>query len=542
MIVNARKRFCLALILFFALALTACWRASKSPPITNEEQVDQIDRRSDLPLGNSIQRDLAEIKSRGTLTVLAQYNSTTYFFYRGGQMGYEYELLREFARENSLTLNMVAVTDRKSLYAMLNAGDGDIVAARLIPTEEDKKNVSFTRALYQTEPALVQQEIAPENSNMSEAKKKALESEPEPETPEFPEIEIKAQRISKPAELSGETVHVPEKSPYKRTLLELEDEISGDIHVVETESQIGDEALAQKVAKGEVDFTVMQDNVAQLKEAEFENLKVRPVVGRSHSVTWAVRKNAPQLLDALNAWIDKKDNTAFYNLLYKKYFVDRRKYRERVASEYLTSTTGKLSEFDPLLRQYASELGWDWRLFASQAFQESRFNPNARSWAGAIGLLQIMPGTAQMFSLGDIKDPEQNVRGAIKFLKWLENRWEHRIADKNERLKFILASYNAGWGHVEDAQRLAEKHGGDPEKWNHVSYWLLQLSTSRHNTEEVVRYGFCRGTEPVDYVNSILTRFEHYKKLVAETPQTANADKPPRRKNSKNSLLLSAKS
>ena len=183
-------------------------------------------------------------------------------------------------------------------------------------------------------------------------------------------------------------------------------------------------------------------------------------------------------------------------------------------SEYLTSTTGKLSEFDPVIKQYAGELGWDWRLLASQAFQESRFKPAARSWAGATGLLQLMPATAREFGVTNALDPTENVQGAVKFLQWLQRYWAKRIPDENERLKFVLASYNTGAGHVEDAQRLTEKYGGDPQKWDDVSYWLLQKSTQQYSGDEVVKFGFCRGLEPVNYVTNILERFDHYKQFV----------------------------
>jgi membrane-bound lytic murein transglycosylase F len=458
-----------------------------------------------------IKRDLAEIKERGQLTVLAPYNSTTYFLYRGEPLGYEYELLQAFAKEQGLGLKVIVATDRKSFYSMLNAGDADLVAARLIPTEEDKRDVAFTRELYRTEPALVQQELPPDKANLPAAAEKALQPGP---ADELPEMDIQARRVTRPSQLAGETVTLPEKSAYRRTLLELSDNISGDINVVEMGGKIEDEALAEKVAKGEVEFTVMQGNLAELKEAEFQNLKVRPIVGRSHSVAWAVRKNSPALASELNRWIEEKQNGSLFDRLYKKYFIDRRSYRERVTSEYLTSTTGKLCEFDELIKKYASELNWDWRLLASQAFQESRFKPAARSWAGATGLLQLMPRTAREYGVHDPLNPEDNVAGAVRFLKWLTERWSKRISNDEERLKFVLASYNCGAGHVEDAQRLTEKYGGDPLRWDDVSYWLLQKSSQQYSTDPVVKFGFCRGIEPVTYVSLILERFDHYRQFV----------------------------
>lgn len=474
--------------------------------------VDQIDRRENVPMTQpAVARDLAQIRERGTLVVLAPYNSTTYFIYRGEPLGYEYELLQAFARELGVALKMIVVTDRKSLLPLLNSGEGDLVASRLVPTAEDEAHASFTRALYRTEPALVQQESSPDTAGSGT--EKALEQGP---ANPLPEVDIQARLISQPAQLAGETVYLPEKSAYRRTLVELADEVSGDIHVIEASGEMQDEALAQKVARGEVEFTVMQSNLAELKEAEFKNLRVRPVLGRAHSVAWAVRRNSPDLLGALNEWIEDKQqkNNSLFDRLYKKYFIDRRAHVERVASEYLTSSTGRLCPFDELLKRHSATVGWDWRLLAAQTYQESRFKPDARSWAGATGLLQLMPPTAREFGVHNPLDPEDNVQGACKFLKWLTDYWTDRIPDEGERLKFILASYNTGAGHVEDAQRLTEKYGGNPQKWDDVSYWLLQKSTQQYSTDPVVKFGFCRGLEPVNYVSHIIERFEHYKQYL----------------------------
>lgn len=465
----------------------------------------------EVPLDPPIERDWAAIKERGTLVVLAPYNSTTYFLYRGEPLGYEYELLKTFAQENNLALQVEVVTNQKTLFQRLNRGEGDLAAARLIPEEDDKTRISFTQALYSTEPALVQQRSAPDNSNLTELAKTEIKSEPTEVKSD--EIEISARLITRPSQLAGKEVTLPEGSVYHKTLIELEDEISGDIEVVEVGGKTDDEALVAKVAKGDVEYTVIQDNVASLKESYFTNIKIRPIVGASHKVSWAVRKNAPALLSKLNNWIAEKQKGALFNTLYKKYFTDRKGYKERVESEYLTSTTGKLCPYDQLLKRYATELNWDWRLLAAQTFQESRFKPAARSWAGATGLLQLMPATAREYGVKNVLDPEDNVRGAVKFLVWLTKYWK-KIPDEAERLKFILASYNTGAGHVEDAQRLTEKYGGNPLVWNDVAYWLLQKSKVQYSTDPVVKYGFCRGIEPVTYVALILDRFNHYKQFV----------------------------
>jgi membrane-bound lytic murein transglycosylase F len=511
-----------SLLLFIALCLLfpGCKRFRAPKTL---EAVDHIDRRTNLQIGEPIRRDLGEIKQGGTLTVLTPYNSTSYFIYRGEPFGYEYELLQAFAKQHGVALKMVVVTDPKSLLPLLNSGEGDIAAGRLIKTPEAESAVSFSRALYRSEPALVQQEKAP--TAPDKGADKALKPGPAEETPE---IDIQARLITNPAQLAGETVTVTENSPHERTLIELSDQISGDIAIVEMGGKIQDETLAQKVARGEVEFTVMQSNLAELKEAEFKNLKVRPILGRAQTVAWAVRNNSPELLSQLNSWIEEKQNGSLFDRLYKKYFVDRRSYLERVTSQYLTSTTGKLCEYDELLKRGAAELNWDWRLLAAQTFQESRFKPDARSWAGATGLLQLMPATGRQYGVKNPLDPEDNVAGAVRFLKWLTQYWLDRIPDEQERLKFILASYNTGAGHVDDAQRLTVKYGGNPQSWEDVSYWLLQKSTQQYSSDPVVKFGFCRGMEPVNYVDFILKRFEHYKQFVVNEERRTRLTKPRR--------------
>jgi membrane-bound lytic murein transglycosylase F len=503
------QTFRLLCLLLCACLLLLPSASCKRGPKTKLEPVDEIVRKSGVaPPPEPVRRDLAEIRERGTLTVLAPYNSTTYFVYRGEPLGYEYELLREFAAAEGLKLKMVVVTDPKSLLPLLNGGEGDVAAARLVPNPDNETQAAFTRSLYETEPALVQQEAAPETA--SKVVEKALA--PGPADPS-PEVDLPARLVSHPAQLAGKRVDLPEKSPYSRTLVELADAISGDIHVVEL-GEVQDEALARKIARGEVEFTVMQSNLAELKEAEFSNLKVRPVLGRRHGVAWALRKNSPELRAALDRWIEDKQNAGLFARTYKKYFVDMRGYIERATSDFLTSSTGKLCPYDELLKRHAPEVGWDWRLLASQMYQESRFKPDAKSWAGASGLLQLMPGTARQVGVRDPFDPEDNVRGGVRYIRWLTDFWDERITDEGERLKFILASYNTGAGHVEDAQRLASKYGGDPLRWADVSYWLLQKSTQRYSTDEVVKFGFCRGLEPVNYVDHILRRYDHYKEFV----------------------------
>src|SRR5437588_10627938 len=183
-------------VLGFLLPLVASSSGCHRKVYAEFEQIDPIDRRSNLPMVGPINRDLTDIKKVGTLTVLAPYNATTYFIYRGEPLGYEYELLQSFAKDQGLALKMVVVADSKSLFTILNSGEGDIAANRLVPTPENEADVSFTHALYRTAPVLVQQEEPP--AKAGKGTEKALAPGPADQTPE---VDIQARLITKPSQL-----------------------------------------------------------------------------------------------------------------------------------------------------------------------------------------------------------------------------------------------------------------------------------------------------------------------------------------------------
>ncbi|MFQ5584095.1 MAG: transglycosylase SLT domain-containing protein, partial [Calditrichia bacterium] len=173
-----------------------------------------------------------------------------------------------------------------------------------------------------------------------------------------------------------------------------------------------------------------------------------------------------------------------------------------------------LNEYDDIIKAFADSLDWDWRLLASQIYQESRFDPAVRSWAGAVGLMQLMPRTARKYGAVNILEPYDNILAGTNYLHWLENYWA-KIRDEQERIKFVLASYNTGFGHVEDARSLAKKYGKNPDKWEgNVREYVLKLSAKEFYNDEVVKHGYCRGEEPVRYVDEIFKRYKDYKRLI----------------------------
>jgi membrane-bound lytic murein transglycosylase F len=312
-----------------------------------------------------VDRDLEDLREESVLRVLVTTDSTSYFLYRGTPMGYDYGLLKRFANQHELALEVVLVRDREELVERLDRGDGDVGAARLIPDYDAGSGPAWTLALYETPPALVQREGPPLGTPPIVAE--TLEEGPpsdrafDPERIGMEPREIRARLLRRRSEVAGEAVAVPDHSEYSERALELFDVEGDEVEVVEVEDVASYETLIRQVARGEVRLAASPRNLAALTESYFTNVVVYPTLGPTHPTAWAVRRNAPDLLAALNAFLAQDGELPRYDELYAKYFVDRQGYREREESEYLTSVTGRLSAYDDLLRQQAAQLGWDWR-------------------------------------------------------------------------------------------------------------------------------------------------------------------------------------
>jgi membrane-bound lytic murein transglycosylase F len=170
-----------------------------------------------------------------------------------------------------------------------------------------------------------------------------------------------------------------------------------------------------------------------------------------------------------------------------------------------------------MIRRFSASINWDWRLLASLICQESHFDPTVESYTGAFGLMQVMPDTGDNFGIDITSSPENNLKAGIRYISWLHSIFDSKIPDEKERINFILASYNAGPGHVLDAMKLAEKNGMNPRVWDgNVALWLLKKSEPRYFRDSVVKNGYFRGIESVKFVSEVLTRFERYKNIIPQ--------------------------
>ncbi|MEF8984720.1 MAG: transporter substrate-binding domain-containing protein [Bacteroidales bacterium] len=438
---------------------------------------------------------LDKIRQEGKLVAITDYNSTNYFIYRGRTMGFQYELLKKFANHLDVELEIQVNKELEKSFQLMEDGKCDVLAFSLTITEARKKRMDFTVPYAQTRQVLVQRK--PENWR------------------EMSKREIERNLVRNQLELDNKVIYVRANSSYVTRLKNLSEEIGGGIRIIEKENY-SEEQLIALVAQGEIDYTVCDENVAKVNATYYPRLDVETAISFPQNLAWGVPRKADSLLAEVDSWLTEYKSTIDYAMLYNKYFRNRKSAFIR-KSDYYTISSGKISPYDDLIKAYSDEIDWDWKLLASLIFQESRFNPTARSWAGAYGLMQLMPSVIGRFDVNNKSLPEQNIRGGVNFLEWLEEQVKKQgIKDEEELIKFVLASYNVGLGHVLDARRLTEKYNGSPDKWENVKEYILKKSNPEYYNDEVVYYGYCRGIETYNYVDQILDRYEHYKNIIEE--------------------------
>ena len=236
----------------------------------------------------------------------------------------------------------------------------------------------------------------------------------------------------------------------------------------------------------------------------------------TRKASWVVRHNSPNLARAVQNWFQTHVQ-AIHEIYNKENQLKTIKTSARILRRAIVKNPSKgiISDYDAIYKKYSRQLGWDWKLLAAQSYQESAFDPKATSWAGARGLMQLMTTTAQQVgvALENIYNPEENIRGGVKYLHYLHNHFKD-ITNPTEKINFVLAAYNCGTAHVRDAQALAQKYGKNPNVWkDNVDQYILLLQEAEYNRDPIVKNGYCRGSETYNYVNSIMSIYSQYRKI-----------------------------
>ena len=439
-------------------------------------------------------RDLDAILAEGKIRAVTNVNQTSYFIYKGEPMGFHFELLKKFADHQDLELEIITSNDIDEALEYLQTGAADLVAIGLSVSADRKEMMRFTDPLIQATQVLVQRRPAGWNR--------------------MTEDEIAEKLVRNQLDLAEKTVYVQKGSSYAQRLYNLERESGMDIGVIEVPYDA--EELARQVARGEIEYTVCDDYMSNIICSLYPELDLSTPVSFPLNISWSVRKDGTDgLVNELNRWIAGFKTTREYARLERKYFSGSRPASIAGSEYFATNGGGKVSPFDDIIKKCSETIGWDWRLVAALIYQESRFNPSVISPRGAYGLMQVMPATGEHFGLDVTHSVENNIRAGISYIRMLDDLFANWVSDPDERVKFILASYNAGHGHVIDAIKLAEKNGLDAGKWeDNVSLFLERKSDPVFYDDPVVRNGRLKqGVQVNAYVADILKRYEHYRNI-----------------------------
>ncbi len=420
-----------------------------------------------------------------TLHVATLYSPESYFIYRGQEMGYDYELVTALAVDNGMVLKFDIAPSLSRAIELLDSGKVDLIAYEVPVTAEYKEKVVACGPENITTQVLVQ--------------------------PRKGEEEL----ITDVTDLVGKDVYVEADSKYEARIRNLNEELGGGIriHPVNRDTLITEDLIAM-VSDGDIPLTVVDSDIARINKTYYADLDITLPLSFEQRSGWAVAPDRKWLGDSIDAWLNQDSPRSEQAMLLKRYFEMS---KTEPGNGRFNAAGGRVSPFDHIFKTHAANYGWDWKLLASQAYVESKFDSTAVSWAGARGLMQIMPRTARGYgqSAKSVMKNDVAVGTALKFLSDLDRQLTPSVPDESERKKFVLASYNTGLGHVRDAMALAKKHGLDPTKWdNNVAKAILWKSNPKYYKDPVVKFGYSRGRETFDYVNRI---YSYYAKAKTKT-------------------------
>lgn len=404
-------------------------------------------------------------------------------------MGLEYEILKEFAKDLGVQLEIKMVPNIDEIATLLNKGEGDIISCNLTITKERSKIFAFTKSYLRSSQVLVQRK--PKDWRSMKTR------------------EWKEQVITDPLQLIQKTVYVWKNSSYYNRLIYLQEELGDTIYIEGVDGDVIPEELIEQVSEGIIDYTVTDENVAKMNSRFYTNLNIDLNLSIKQQIAFAMRKESPILLERLNTWLEDFMQTSTFRYIKHKY-LDISQFSSKAQDEYSTLGGKRISKFDKSIKKVAKEFKWDWRLLAALIYQESKFKTEQTSWAGAYGLMQFMPGTGPSYGVYPNSPPDVQIRGGMKKLNKNFSDWD-MVSDSIQRIKFTLATYNAGLGHVQDARLLAKKYGDNQNIWdNNVEKYILLLSKPKYYREKGLKNGYLRGTETYNYVREIFSRYTEY--------------------------------
>lgn len=413
---------------------------------------------------------LDAILNAGEITVITRNNAHTYYLYRGQEMGFEYDLAKAFADYLGVKLKVKIGEKWEGMIPALIDGTTNFIAASLTITEKRLEQVAFSKGYMP-----IQQHIIVHKNNRG---------------------------ITMAEDLEGKSVHVRRGTSYQERLNELKEQ-GIDIQIV-LHDDLPTEELIRRVAEKEIEVTIADSNIALLNRRYYPKAIVAGPISEKEYIGWAVNPNAHKLLERINSFFTTIMENGKYGKIYNQYYkdidifdyLDLRTYHRRIKT--------RLPRYSRIIKEAAKKHDFDWRLISAQIYQESHFNPGARSHAGAYGLMQLTQSTAASLEVKRIFNPIQNINGGVQHLKNLYDHFDQ--AKDQDRLFIALAAYNVGQGHIWDARNLARTMNLDPNLWTSLAKTLPMLRYRKYYKN--AKYGYCRGTEPVKYIKQIMIYYD----------------------------------
>ena len=432
---------------------------------------------------------LDHLMDKGVLVAVTNCAPFNYKMQDSHPTGFEYELLNDFCNSMGIKLELVVNDNLDTCFQMLDSCKVDVVATGLGLTKEVKNHFLATNPIILQKSVLVQR-LPKGWSSMSTVN------------------EVENQLLRSPIDLARKTIYVPKGSHAVKSLEHLSEEIGDTIFIVENDT-LSSMELVNAVHDGLIDYTVVDEYIAKVATKGMNGMDIQLEVSVEQPLGWALRRDKDSsLLIAVNNWIDNAEQKNLRRVL-NKYVTTSR--------SVLSKSPEHISEYDAAIRKTAKNIGWDWRLLASIIYQESRFQLDLESDRGAYGLMQLMPAVMEKYEIDYDSSPEEQIAAGGKVIKYLDDVLSGSVADSVERVKFVLAGYNAGLGHVLDAQRLASKYGKNPAVWdNNVDYFILNKSKAQYYNDTCCKCGPLRGSETYRFVEEVIERFNHYQALIVE--------------------------
>lgn len=430
-----------------------------------------------------------QVEKDGVLRVVSRNAPTTYYIGSEGPVGPEYDLALGFAEYLGVELEIYTVDSLQQVLPEVTSGRAHLAAAALTVTPARQEEVAFGPTYRKVTQQLVYRRGSWRPRNLQQ--------------------------------LVGTRLQVIAGSSYVDTLEQLRLSLP-DLTWLERPGTETQELLAQ-VADGKIDYTVADSTTVLVNRYFHPDIRAAMDLSEGQSIAWAFRAGEDRsLLERAEEYFAEISANGRIAEVMNRYYSHTDRFDYVGTRTFLRHVESRLPRYRTWFEEAAAEHGFDWRLLAALSYQESHWNPHAVSPTGVRGLMMLTLNTAEAMGVEDRNDPEQSIRGGARYLRRVIGKIPERIPEP-DRTWMALAGYNVGFGHLEDARRITEIRGLDPDRWAHVRDSLPLLTQQRWYKQ--ARFGYARGWEPVRYVDNIRRYYEVMGWITAESrpPLTARS-------------------